>query len=825
MNKIPFKRTRFFAACAGVVGASMLPGHVVAQGMLEEVIVTAQKRAQNLQDVPISVQAFTGEKLAESGIKDVFDLQTNAPGLTVDQNQNATTSNFSIRGIGTGGNNFGFESAVGLYVDGVYRSRQSSMINQLVDMQSVDILRGPQGTLFGRNTLAGAIQFGTVKPDHEGTGFAEVTVGNYGLLNLSGAASISAIEDVLAFRVTGFSSERDGTFDNLTGPDGSDTINDRDRYGFRAQALWTPTDDLTVRVIADYAELDEVCCGFSILYDADRNDQRNIIGSVTLPGAPPIPTSTLGTPGIDTIVRERGGLIVPESRVFDDVQATNFDPQSSSIDQGLSVQLDYDLNDGYTLTSITSYREFESYDFIDADFSTLDALTDENDAEQDQFSQEFRLSYVGEDLNFVVGANYFEQTLESVSTLSYGEDTELLAETNLGIPIGIFGVFAPFTGFDDIFPPDGFAFDVNKQKHESWAVFGQFDYLLTETLTLTAGLRYSDEHKELDATYNESGDDPAFGLEAFAATFARDDISTELDDDQVTGTVKLSWFATDDIMLYGSYTTGYKAGGTNTDRINRAFEQNFDAETVESYEIGMKAEFPDQGLRLNIAVFQSEVDDQQVGSFNGTDFNVQNAATGETKGIEIDALWQATDTTTVNFAYSFVDATRDEFEKGNCHDASPFRLGIADSRALVEDADGSFRPAATQDEAFAASVCDNSGEQLAVNPESKAILGVRQEFSLSDSTLAYGLFEYSYVDEMQLLPSGDPLGVQDAYKTINLRLGLLLEDYQTEITLWGRNVTDEDWVGIAFGAPLQAGRIGAYGREPRTYGLTINKKF
>jgi outer membrane receptor protein involved in Fe transport len=818
MNRIPFKRTRFFAACAGVVGASMLPGHVAAQGMLEEVIVTAQKRAQNLQDVPISVQAFTGEKLSESGIKDVFDLQTNAPGLTVDQNQNATTSNFSIRGIGTGGNNFGFESAVGLYVDGVYRSRQSSMINQLVDIQSVDILRGPQGTLFGRNTLAGAIQFTTVKPDHEGTGFAEVTVGNYGLLNLSGAASISAIEDVLAFRVTGFSSERDGTFDNLAGDGSSDSINDRDRYGVRAQALWTPTDEVTVSVIADYAKLDEVCCGFSILYDNNRIDQR---------------TGVLGS--TDSVIESLGGTFVSEDRLYDDVQATNFDPESSSEDSGLSVQVDWDVDD-FTITSITSYREFESFDRIDADFSDLDALADENDAEQDQFSQELRLSFIGEKLNYVVGANYFQQSLDSDSTLFTGPDLEkiaLISVAGAGAAGGDFG--------GTFFPSDGFVLDVNEQDHKSWAVFGQFDYALTETLTVTAGLRYSQEDKELVAVYSDSGDagHPTGGsyvgftsAGGFAAATRRDNIPNALEDgkideDQTTGTLKLSWFMTDDIMLYGSYSTGYKAGGTNTDRINIAFDQTFDAETTDSYEIGMKAEFPDQGLRLNIAVFQSEVDDQQVGSFNGTDFNVQNAAIAETKGVEIDALWQATDTTTVNFAYSYVDATRDEFLNGNCYDATPFRVGTPDPRSprVTDSVTGELRAAQTDAEAFDAAVCDNSGEQLSVNPENKAILGVRQEFSISDSTLAYGLFEYSYVDEMQLLPSGDPLGVQDAYKTINLRLGLLLEDYQTEITLWGRNVTDEDWVGIAFGAPLQDGKIGAYGREPRTYGLTINKKF
>jgi outer membrane receptor protein involved in Fe transport len=817
MNRIPFKRTRFFAACAGVVGASMLPGYVAAQGMLEEVIVTAQKRAQNLQDVPISVQAFTGEALAESGIKDVFDLQANAPGLQVNQSQNATTSNFSIRGIGTGGNNFGFESSVGLYVDGVYRARQSSMINQLVDIQSVDILRGPQGTLFGRNTLSGAIQFTTVKPDHDGSGFAEVTVGNYGLLNLSGAVSISAIEDVLAFRVTGFSSERDGYVENVALP-GSDDINDRDRYGFRAQALWTPTEDLTVSVIADYADLDEICCGSTVLYDNSGVDQR-----VAQPNA-----NFANRPGSDRYLEGLGGTFIPESKVFDDIQAHTVNPESQSEDSGLSVQIDYDLDDAYSVTSITAYRKFESFDYIDADFTDLNALTDTNNAEQEQFSQELRLSYVGEKTNFVVGASYFQQSLDSRSQLDFGVDTEFFA--------GLFSGLYPVVGADGnvlpspqvggfIFPADGFAFDINEQDHESYAVFAQADYAFTDTLTLTAGIRYSSEKKDLIANYFESGDEIGFTLDAFAATLKRDNVDTKIDDSQVTGTVKLSWFMNDDVMLYGSYSTGYKAGGTNTDRILPAFDQNFDAETSTSYELGMKAEFPDQGLRLNVAIYQADIDDQQVGSFSGAGFNVQNAAVADTYGLEVDMLWQATESTTVTAAFSRTVADFDDFEKGNCWSVTPYRTGVADPQGRIQNDDGSTRAPATIEESFAPDFCDRSGGRLADVPEDKFILGVRQEFSISDSILGFGLIEYSYTGDMFLNASNDPLTLQDSYGTVNLRLGMVLEDYQTEITLWGRNVTDEDYLATSFDAVLQSGKQGAYIREPATYGITLNKKF
>jgi outer membrane receptor protein involved in Fe transport len=619
-------------------------------------------------------------------------------------------------------------------------------------------------------------------------------------MNLSGAISISAIEDVLAFRVTGFSSERDGYVENLALPS-SDDINDRDRYGFRAQALWTPSEDLTVHVIADYAELDELCCGSTVWYDNNRLDQR--------------PAGNLGN-GSDAILEANGATFIPESRVFDDVQAHSINPESSSEDVGISAQIDWNIED-YTVTSITAYREFDSTDLIDADFTDLDALTDNNIAEQSQFSQELRLTFIGEDFNYVVGANYFRQTLDSTSTLAFGEDTEIIAGFSVGAGTGGLG--------GTFFAPDGFATDVNEQTHESWAIFAQGDYNLADSLVLTAGIRYSDEDKELSTLYTDSGGNlGGFTSGLFDPTNRRDDVDETITDEQVTGTLKLSWFATDDIMLYGSYSTGYKAGGTNTDRINIAFPQVFDAETSTSIELGMKAEFPDQGLRLNVAIYQSDIDDQQVGSFQGDSFNVQNADV-DTYGGEIEILWQATESTTVNASYAKTIADFDEFEKGNCWGSTPFRNGVADPGARIQQADGSGRLPVTEAESFGPDFCDRSGDRLADNPEDSLILGVRQEFNVSDSILAFGLVEYSYKGDSFLNASNDPLTLQDSYNTVNLRLGMLFEDYQTEITLWGRNVTDEEYLATSFDAVLQTGKQGAYIREPATYGITFNKKF
>ncbi len=787
------------------IGVSLLAGSLAAtsvwaQPLLEEVIVTAQKREQNLQDVPVAVSAFSGALLTESAIKDVFDLQNSAPGLVVDQNQNATTSNFSVRGIGTGGNNFGFESSVGLYVDGVYRSRQSSMINQLVDVASVDVLRGPQGTLFGRNTLSGAIQFTTVRPDHEGTGFLEAGGGNLSLINVNGAKSFSVIDNVLALRATGFYSERDGFVDNIATGD-KDEIFDRDRYGIRLQGLWTPSDTLSLLVIADYSEIDEVCCATTVQWDNNRLDMR--IGS-----------PTFGTPGTDAFLEARGATFIPESRIFDQKVAYSFNPISQNEDYGLSAQLDWDLSTELTLTSITAWRQFESFDEIDADFTDLDGLTDTNDADQEQFSQELRLTYTGERFNYVVGAYYFEQDLNSSSTLTFGDDTEFIAGAFLGIPLE--QIF--MGGF---FPPDGWANDVNQQEHQSWAVFGQADYAFNEKWMVTAGLRYSDEDKKLKAIYTESGFELAFLTGDFPPTTKRPNVDDRLTDDQVTGTLKLSWFPSDTVMVYASVGTGYKAGGTNTDRIEPAFDQLFDAETSTSYELGMKAEFPDQGVRLNIALFQAEVEDLQVGTFTGSGFNVQNAATADTYGGEVELFWQPTPTFNMTAGYSKSVADFDEFEKGNCWVTTPFRDGIPDSGA--RNADGSLP--STPEEAFNPAFCDRTDGRIGTNPEDFFVLSARKEWTLNNGAALWLKGEYSYIGDQVMDQNNDPRSEQDSYELVNLHAGLIFDNIATSVTLWARNLFDEEYYGTAFPAVIQDGKQLAYVREPRTYGITLRKDF
>ncbi len=757
---------------AAICAASLsVAGQASAQAMLEEVIVTAQKREQSLQDVPIAVTAFTGERLQESGIRDMFEVSNIDPALIVGKTQTSTTSTFSIRGVFTSSQNFGLESSVGLYVDGVYRARQSAMINNLVDIGSIEVLRGPQGTLFGRNTPSGAVSMFSRQPDFDGEGYLEASGGDYDLMSIDGAKSFTLIEDKLAIRATGFYMERDGFVDVIG--IGDEVLEDRDRWGGRLQALWLPNDDLSIHVIADYSEIDEVCCGVG-------NWVNNLEAQQLPPGSDPV----FGT---DNNVVALGGTVIDQRDFYDYEVASSFLPTSENEDKGISVEINWNLAN-FDLTSITAYREFDSFDRIDGDFYDIDALVRTNDAEQSQFSQELRISNEGEKLTYVAGLYYFEQELDSLVDTIVGEDTGPL----VGAPAFFF-------------PTGGFSRNIAEQDHYAYAVFGQVDYQLTDSIVLTGGLRWTKEDKDMENIFTE--ENPGIGFALFPPLAPRDDVDEELDDDQLTGTAKISYFLNDDVMFYASYGTGYKAGGINTDRIEPTLDVAFDAEESESFEVGMKADFPEQALRVNLALHATDTDDLQTISFQGTGFALQNAGTAETWGGELDVLWQPLENTTFTLAYAYNDAEYEDFERGDCWIGTPFHTGQPDPG---QNPDGS---------------CDRSGGDLSGNPENVVVTSVRQDFRLSGNLTAFLYGEYIYFDERMTDVNNDPLKLADDYDIINLRAGLIIENWDVEITAWGRNVGDEDYTNTIADGVAQPGRMVAYFNEPTTWGVNLRKNF
>ncbi len=777
-----FKQYPLAAAVSAIIGIT-LPCGAMAQAALEEVIVTAQKREQNLQDVPIAVSAFTTEMLAQSGVKDMFDLSANAPSLIVDQSQTSTTTTFGIRGVFTSSQNFGLESSVGLYVDGVYRARQGSMINNLVDVSSIEVLRGPQGTLFGRNTPAGAVTINSVQPDHEGSGFLEATGGDYDLIGASGAKSFSIIEDELAVRFTGFTMQRDGFVDIVGGE--SDAINDRDRWGGRFQALYTPNDDVTVHFIGDRSEVDESCCAIG-------SWKNNFVAQDLPAGSPP-------KFGSDTRVVAMGGTVVDQDDFYDYKTSVSFKPKSENTDGGVSLQVDWQT-DRFLVTSISAYRNHNSNDYADVDFIDIDALVRRNDANQDQFTQELRISDKGERLGYVAGLYYYEQNLDSTTDTIVGKDAAGLV--GLGDAPG------------DPFPAGTGSRNVTEQDHTSYAVFGQVDYNVTDAFIVTAGLRWTREEKDMTNTFTQDASqtpplpfDPGWGFWIFPPLAPRSDVDEDIDDDQITGTFKLSWFMNDLTMFYASYGTGYKSGGVNTDRIPSTIDVVFDAEESKSFEVGMKADFPDQALRVNVALHRTDTDDLQTISFSGNDFVLQNAGTAEAYGGELDVFWLPTETTTLTLGYAYNHAEYQNFKNGSCWVGTPWQTGTPDPQ---ENGDGS---------------CDRSGGDVSSNPENVVVFTANQDINLSSDILAFVYGEAIYTDERMTDVNNDPEKYDGDFTVVNLRAGVVFEEYEARVTLWGRNVFDEDSTNTIADASGQDGRFLGYYKEPTTWGVTLRKDF
>lgn len=794
--------------CISVLLTGLSAQAFADDNVLEEVMVTAQKRVQNAQQVPVSITAFSQQQIRELGATDIFDLQSSAPSLQVSNTQSASTTFFSIRGVGTSSQNAGLESSVGLYVDGVYRSRQSSVTNELIDVAAIEVLRGPQGTLFGRNTPSGAIQIKTVAPSQEQSGFLNVTAGNYGLLSTSAAIGGALLSsNKWSYRATLFSSERDGFVSDANF--GDDLINDRDRQGARFQLMYQPNEDFSARIIADYSQIDEVCCAPTTVLNnfSSANNQA----------------------GSDALLTALGGNIISEDRRFENVTALNSLPISENNDTGLSLEMNLGNNQDGQWTSITAIRQFEQSSDIDIDFTDVDLFNRSNFADTQSFSQELRFTKNTRLADFVVGAYYFEQTIDSGVQINPGSSFPTFITQDPQLSQLVAGAQAFGLPVADIFPAGSSSQDAFTQEHSSAAVFGQVDFYPTERITVSAGLRYTDEQKEVQGHFTQGNTGPQVDLNAIASgdlstitnlTFAgwgytlggpltvvseRDDVDAELDDSQVTGTLKLAYNPSRNTLVYASYSTGYKSGGTNTDRIDPRFNTLFGAETSRSFEVGMKKDFPLQGLRINLSLHDTVTEDFQTVAFDGTGFNLTNAGEANTRGAELEMLWYPTDTLSFTGAVVINDGEFSSFPGASCWTVSPFQTGQNDPTNVN-------------------GICDRSGADLSFNPEEVFMFSVNKQFKIASHN-SYLRADYFYRSSAFEDGDLDPLKEQDAYGLLNLKTGIFLNNGKTELSLWARNVLDEEYLGTHFTAPLQTGKLNAYVQEPKTFGVSIRHDF
>ncbi len=817
------KKTLTIAGVAALMSTSAI---VPAQAVISELVVTAQKREQNIQDIPLAVSAFDSAFLDNTGYQNIFDIIDYVPGFAYTQSQTSGQTSFIIRGIGTSGNNAGLEPSVGVFVDGVYRSRSGAAIYDMVDLERIEVLRGPQGTLFGKNTSSGAVNIVSQKPQYEFGGSAELTIGNLDAVNVKGLITGPIVEDKLAASLSGFSSKRDGFVDNLT--DGQD-LNDVDRWGIKGQALFEPTDTLSFRLIADYTESDENCCA-----------------GITWANGP-----------TDAAVGGMSGTVLTPSAFDDNVVAVNDLPTSKVEDYGVSLQMDWDLGN-HTLTTISGWRNYKFDSTIDADFTDLNLVPlNSRSWDQSAFSQEIRIQNNDPDrFEYVLGAYYFQQDLDLDEALRFGSDTNLYVDlinivdeivseelTNtVGVilsgdpdnPVPISAVITdPFLFLADGLPDGGGSNESYKQDHESWAIFGQGTYNFTDRLSGTLGLRYTSEDKKLDAAFTNT---PVGGVIIPPGTLpitTTPDISgipfgithvpvplnlytafqpvtpavgagftTNYSDEAITGTAKLQFEVTPDVLTYFSYSHGYKSGGTNVTRVLTLDQRDFDPETADSYEIGMKGTFFDNNLRLNAAAYFVEYDDFQDNTFLGTQFILQNAGKVEAKGVEIEALATPSEALTLEGQVTWQDAEFVSFESGPCSSAA----GVV--------ADGVL-----------AGSCDLSGGVLPNTPEWTIQAAATYEMPIANTWTGFARAEAIWRDDQLTATTQDPRSWVDGYATVGARLGVRSDDDRWELIAWGKNLTDEHHTNLTFDGVLQSGKLYGYPIEPRTYGVTVRSRF
>lgn len=582
---------------------------------LEEVVVTAQKREQNLQEVPVAVTAFDATALENAGIQDVTELQKSAPNVTmqVSRGTNSTLTSY-VRGIGQADPLWGFEPGVGLYVDDVYLARPQGGVLDVFDVERIEVLRGPQGTLYGKNTIGGAVKYVTKRLTGESELNIKGALGSYNQRDLEVSGQMPLIEDTLYFGGSIAQFKRDGYGEFLQS--GDENYN-KDLMAARVSLEWLPSDSLSVRFSADKTK-----------------DDSNAKGGHRLSASVLNPTEA-----------------VP-SDVYDSNADMDTDNEVES--SGASAIVTWDISDAMTFKSITSYREGETYTNIDFDNTSLASLHVPAVYEDDQTTQEFQLSYSTDNLDVVGGLYYYEGTASGAFDV-------------------LLGAFNPGGAFDDSLG----AFDAvtaGTVETTSYAAYVHATYAFNEQFALTLGGRYTIDEKDADvykALLYVDGTSDELGGDTLSTLSVSTDYENDESWNQFSPRISVDYKVNDETLVYASYSEGFKSGGFDMRgdaTKNPATVNGYDPEIVETFEVGVKTELLDGRLRLNAAAFYSDYTDMQVtvqqSSDGGTNFvsSVLNAGESEIRGFELEALAQVTENLSASLMLGYINAEYLEVE-------------------------------------------------------------------------------------------------------------------------------------------------------------------
>ncbi len=729
-----------------VVALTAISFSTLAQeGMLEEVIVTATKRAESLQDIPVSVNALSENTIQEAGIDNIEDVAALVPSLTVSPNISPFATAIRIRGFGTSQNDPSLEASVAYILDGVYMGTSGLGMSDLTDIERIEVLQGPQGTLYGKNSNAGVVSVITKSPNTDQTeGFVEATAGDYSLQKY--VASVSGpITDSIAYLLAGSWHQYDGWMQSNTGDD----LNGAEDWNARGKILWQPDDELSVQLTASHVDRNTSCCA------ADATQTFAVIDQLEVRALP-----------------------VPKNDAFDYNNNVDIDSNFDLTADALNVTLDYELAKA-TLTSITAWSEYDYKTSYDAERSDLAVLGVEDDRYTgDLWSQELRLtSDLDGPAQYMAGLYY---SLEERTRGAPGRGVVVVGED-------IIAVGGAYTGLGPRFalgvqPGDTVVFN-SKWESETFALFGQTSYNLTEAWVATLGLRYTTETKDTDLYTQPISSAPLFGtgLTLVEQAFAPVDEDFNRESDGFTGLANITYFATEEVMVFASVSTGTKSGGFNGVAAEGA-SREFDDENTTNYELGIKSQLLDNRLQLNASAFYTEFDDLQflAQQPSGVGFYVSNAARGSSGGVDLNFNAAPWEFLMLSGGLQYLDA---KYTEGELEDA---------------DLDVPYAP-------------DWSGN-----------LAATLLLPLADG-VTYLRGDYSFMGDHFTNPTYQDPKVEQDKTLVNVRLGWRNDNW--DIAAWVKNATDEAYSSSS-AAPIGfSGTEAQFLEAPRTYGVTLRYSF
>ena len=777
-------------SAAAIASAQEPPasGAQVDSGILGEVLVTARRREENLQSVPAAISAIGGDLLDSSYTVNTQSLAQLVPSLYYNS-ANPRNTAYTIRGLGSNtlsisSANDGIEPGVGFYVDQVYHGRPATASFDFTDVERVEVLRGPQGTLFGKNTTAGAIHVVSREPSFEPEANGEVSFGDYDFMQTKGAVSGPLFGDVVAGRISAQLTKRDGLIRNVrTGED----LNELNNYAVRGQLLFVPSENLKVRLIADVSDLDSACCTQNFLR----------VGRSSRSAARQFPALAAGL-----------GYAPPSLDVFDRLSDIDADLQVDTQDGGISLIADWSLG-ATTLTSVTAWRYWDWDVANDRDYTGVPIqMTQRIPSRQDQYSQEFRLaSNTDGPLSYVGGLYFFRQEISGTPTSIYGPEAAywLLSQANFTVPI-------PRNLLDGYGQIGRSSFEM-----KSYAAFGEVNYAFTNRLTATLGLRYTQEDKQ--GTYatqvfggaNLTGLAPAVAAElnrAKLSIFRPQNYRAENDDGNLSGRTNVAYQLTDGMLAYASFAYGYKSGGLNMSGLPLDAQNQpalatavIEDEKNITYELGLKSSLIDGRAILNLAAYRTVVEDYQANIVSSLETAAirsypANVPEVRVQGVEADATALIFKGFTVRASVAYAHGENTDYPAGPC----PLEVQTAATVA-----------------------CDLTGVKLAGLSEWVGTLGVDYQIPVGtgdalihvDSSTRSGY--NSDTSSSQYTRIG-------GYNVTNASVGYRFAS-GWEVDVFARNLFDKDYITALTIQTGNSGLILGQPSDPRIVGVTVRASF